>query len=175
MNSTFNQELKKINFTTFYRNQKQTFGYDDLFADQRVIVFSVTQWRTLCSIQQINGYMDNYANFIQNNVDAVYVLDSTDWLIGPYIDKKAKDLIALPDRDMKFVETLAKHFNYSKATKDLARFWQYVLILNNGEPEKLWHNPFKEDSSLGFLKDPNYRYRKLSADTVLKYLIDTKQ
>jgi len=174
VNSTFQNKLKSLTFTTFYRNQKEIFGYDDLFSSRRVLVFSVTQFRTLCSITQINGFMDNYQNFINCGIDGIYVVDSNDWLISPYIDKKAPDLIGLPDRDYLFVQALAEHYEYKKTALSLARFWQYVVIINNGEPEKIWHNPFKEDAPLGLLKEPKHRYRKISPVEILKNLVDIK-
>jgi peroxiredoxin len=148
------------------------FGYDDLFADQRVIVFSLTNFRTICSGQQLRSFLSNYDQFKEMGIDNIYIVDSTDWLIGPMIDKRAPELIGLPDRDMEFVRSLAEHYDYPKETFDLARYWQYVVIINDGEPERLWHNPFKENASLTILKDQSYRYRKISGDVVLKYLVD---
>jgi peroxiredoxin len=172
VNSPFQQELNQLTFKTFYHNQIATFDYDDLFTNRRVIVFSLTQWRTTCSWDQTQGYIDNYDTFIKNNIDDVYAVDSTDPLMTAWLDKKTKKIKGLPDRDMKFVKALADHYNYQKETFDLARYWQYVVILNNGEPERIWHNPFKEDAPLYILKNQQHRYRKLSADVVLKYVID---
>lgn len=172
MNSNFQTTLKQITFKTFYHNQIQTFGYDDLFAGQRVIVFSLTNFRTLCSGRQLRSYIDNLPELKNLGINSVYVIDSTDWLIAPYMDKRTSDILALPDRDMTFVKALADHCDYDKPSFDLARYWQYVVLINNGEPEKLWHNPFKSGAPLRILKDQDYRYRKLSADTVVKYLVD---
>ena len=175
MNSQFQQTLKQLSFKTFYHNQMATFGYDDLFADQRVVVFSLTNFRTVCSGQHLRGFVEQYSRLKELGIDAVHVVDSTDWLIGPYIDKRAPDLVGLPDRDMLFVRAVADHYDYPKETFNLARYWQYIVIINNGEPEKLWHNPFKEDAQLQALKDRAYRYRKMSADVVVTYLVDNPQ
>ena len=172
MNSTFQNTLKQLSFKTFYHNQIATFGYDDLFADRRVIVFSITNVRTICSGEHLRSYRTSYSQLQEDGIDDVYVVDSTDWLIGPYIDKRAPDLKGLPDRDMAFVRAVADHYDYQKNTTELARYWQYVIIINNGKPEKLWHNPFNANAPLRILKDPAYRYKKLSADVVLKYLVD---
>ncbi len=172
MNSPFQKTLKQITFKTFYRNRIETFGYDNLFSNRRVLIFSLTNIRTICSGKQLKSYMNNYEKFKELGIDEICVIDSTDWLIGPYIDKRSTEIKGLPDRDMTFVRALADHYNYQKDTVDLARFWQYVVIINNGEPENFWHNPFKSNAPLTILKDQAYRYRKLSADTVLKYLVD---
>ena len=151
-----------------------TFGYDDLFADRRVVVFSLTNFRTICSGLHFRSFLDNYSRFKELGIDNIYVVDSTDWLIGPYIDKRSQDLIGLPDRDMSFVRAVADHYEYPRDTFDLARYWQYIVIIKNGEPEKLWHNSFKADAQLRVLKDRVYRYRKISGETVLEYLVDTQ-
>jgi len=171
VNSQFQQTLKQLTFKTFYHNQMTTFGYDDLFVDRRVLVFSVTQFRTACSHDHIDSYISHYNSMVANGIDDVCAVDSSDLMIGPLIDKKTPLIKPLPDRDMKFVEALSWHFDYQKDLKNLARLWQYVIIINNGEPEKFWHNPFKENAPLTILKDEKYRYRNLSADIVLQYLI----
>lgn len=172
MNSQFQQTLKNISFTTYHRNQLTTYGYDDMFANRRVIVFSVPQYRTISSSRHLQDYIDNADDLLNNGIDDLCAIDSTDWLIGPMMDKKSKIIKGLPDRDSKFIVALAEHYNYQKPVGELSRLWQYVTIINNGEPEKLWHNPFRADTKLVILKDNEYRYRKLSADMVLKYLVD---
>lgn len=149
-----------------------TFGYEDLFSNRRVIVFSLTNYRTLCSVEQLEGYANRYSWFKENGIDDIYVIDSSDWLVGPWLDKRKTEIKGLPDRDMSFVRAIADHHNYKKETLELARHWQYVAIINDGEPEKFWHNPFKSDAPLVILKDKKYRYRKLSADVVQSYLVD---
>lgn len=150
----------------------ETFDYDSLFANQRVIVFSLTNFRALCSINQLISYSEVYDRFKEHGIDNIYVVDSTDWLIGPYIEKREPRMIGLPDRDLAFVNAVAEYGSYQKDPTDLARFWQYVLVINNGQPEKLCHNPFATDAPTAILKDLTYRYRKLSADVILKYLVD---
>jgi len=152
-----------------------TFGYDNLFAYRRVIVFSLPQFFTLCAGRQLRSYKDQYEQLRAHGIDDVCAIDSTNWLIGPHIDKRSDTIKGLPDRGMKFIEALAAHYNYQKPVTELARLWQYVVLINNGEPEKIWSNPFKENIPLSVLKDPQYRFRKLSADIILKYLIDNPQ
>lgn len=175
MNSQFQQTLKQLTFKTFYHNQMTTFDYDNLFANRRVLVFSITQFRTVSSQQHIENYIQYYHDIIAHNIDDVCAIDSNDGLSIPMIDKKTKLIKGLSDQHMIFVESLANHYDYKKSVQDLSRMWQYVVVINNGEPEKLWHNPFKEDAPWSILKDERYRYRKLSANEILKYLIDNKQ
>ena len=173
MNSSFQQQLKQLTFKTFYHDQMATFGYDDLFANRRVIVFSMPQFFTKCAGLHLGTFRDCYTDLVNNGVDDICAVDSTNWLIGPYIDnKKHLKMKGLPDRDMKFVQLLAEAGDYQKPVKELARLWQYTALINNGELEQLWHNPFESDDPLTLLKDPSYRFQNLSADVVVKYLVD---
>lgn len=185
MNSTFQEKLKQIEFKTIYRGQMTTFDYDSLFANRRVIVFSITNIRTVCSVAQFKKYEIVFNNTLKNlGIDDVCAVDSTDWMIGPWVDcmgdvtaRENPDwtrLKGLPDRDHSFVKLISEHYQYQKDLKDLARLWQYVIIINNGEPEKFWHNPFKADAPLKVLKNQEYRYRKLAPRVVRSYLVDNQ-
>lgn len=149
-----------------------TFDYDDLFANRRVIVFSITNFRTLDSADQLHAFAKNYNWFKSNGIDDVYCVDSTDPMMAPWADKKTKDIKALPDRDMEFVRIVANNFDYNKKIFDLARYWQYVVVINNGMPEKLWHSEFDETLPLAVLKSKESRYKNLSIDTIQEYLLD---
>ena len=173
MNSLFQKKLKQLTFKTFYRNQLETFGYDDLFLNQRVILFSITNQRATDSERYVSEFIKMYPEFLKNKINNMYIIDSTDMLVGPWADKK--NLLGLPDRDMQFVDALAQECDYQKELLDLATYWQYITIINNGVLEKIWHNPFKVDTPLYILKNYNFRYKKLSADIVLKYLVDKNQ
>lgn len=152
-----------------------TFDYDDLFAGQRVVVFSLPNIQTACSQAHFLNFSENYNQFLTNGIDNMYVVNSTDWLIGPYVDKRSSDLKGLPDRNMEFVNAVANHVNNKNDVNDLARFWQYLIIINDGEPEKFWSAPFKKETSLSILKSRKIRYHGLSTDNVLKYLIDNSK
>jgi peroxiredoxin len=169
---SFSHNLKKLVFKTFYRNQMATFDYDNLFAERRVIVFSITNAYTTCSGKHMEQFEQAHKQLRELGIDDIYVIDSTDWLVGPWADKRSTDIKGLPDRNKQFVSALAQHYNISYDIDELARFWQYIVIINNGEPEKFWYNPFTANTLLRVLKDPMYRYRKLSTDMVLKYLVD---
>jgi peroxiredoxin len=169
---SFSHKLKQITFKTFHRNQLVTFDYDDLFSNRRVLIFSITNAYTRCSGLHIKSFELAYQKLLDLGLDNVYAIDSTDWLVGPMMDKKSADIIGLPDRDLKFVESVAELANNKNDINELARLWQYVIIINNGEPEKLWSSPFKKQTSLSILKNPSVRYRGLSVDIIEKYLVD---
>jgi peroxiredoxin len=171
---SFSHKLKQITFKTFHRNQLATFDYDDLFSNRRVLIFSITNAYTRCSGLHIKSFELAYQKLLDLGLDNVYAIDSTDWLVGPMMDKKSADIIGLPDRDLKFVESVAELANNKNDIIDLARFWQYVILINNGEPEKLWRSPFKKQTSLSILKNPDVRYRGIGVNTIEKYLVDNQ-
>lgn len=169
---SFSRNLKQITFKTFYRNQLATFDYDDLFADRRVLIFSITNSYTRCSGMHIKSFESNYQRLLELGLDDVYVVDSVDWLIGPMMDKKKTEIRGLPDRDMSFIKLMAEYVGRTENINELCNWWQYVIIINNGEPEKIWVSPFKSNTSLAIRKNVDLRYRSLSVDKVEKYLVD---
>ena len=172
MNQQFQQQLKQLTFKTFHHNQIATFDYDDLFSNQRIVIFSITNAYTVCSQSYMDQFDQAYPELTQHGIDNIYAVDSTDWLIGPWADKRSDSIKGLPDRDMQFVKLLGDYYNQDKELIDLARYWQYIIIINDGVPEKLWHNPFKPSAPLLVLKSLEFRYRKLSPDIVKQYLLD---
>ena len=172
---SFSRNLKQITFKTFYRNQLATFDYDDLFADRRVLVFSISNSYTRCSGVHIKNFERNYQRLLELGLDDVYVVDSVDWLIGPMMDKKKTDIRGLPDRDMSFIKLAAEFAGRTENIDELSRWWQYMIIINHGEPEKIWSSPFKTNTSLVIRKNFDLRYRGLTMDRIEKYLVDTNQ
>ncbi len=172
---SFSHKLKQITFKTFYRNQMATFDYDDLFADRRVLVFSVNNSYTKCSGIHIKNFEMNYQRLLELGLDDIYVVDSVDWLIGPMMDKKNTPIRGLPDRNFDFVKLVADYVGKTENVDELGRWWQYMLIIQNGEPEKVWAAPYKSNVSLSILKNLDLRYRGLTIDKIEKYLIDTSQ
>ena len=171
---SFSHKLKQITFKTFHRNQLVTFDYDELFSNRRVLIFSINNSYTRCSGLHIKSFELAYQKLLDLGLDNVYAIDSSDRLIGPMMDKKSTDIVGLPDRDLEFVNAVAKLTNNNNDIKDLARLWQYVIIINSGEPEKLWSSPFKKQTSLSVLKNPTLRYRGLGVNIIEKYLVDNQ-
>lgn len=169
---SFSLNLKQIEFKTFYRNQMATFGYDDLFAGRRVIVFSINNSFATNSGEQLEQFEIAYSNLKSLGVDDIYAVDSDDWLIGPMVDKRRTDIRGLPDRNMDFVKLVSEYYNINKDVSILAKKWQYMVIITDGRPEKLWHTPFKEGTALSIMKDATVRYRGLTIDKIEKYLVD---
>lgn len=172
-NNDFQTQLKQINFKTFYHGQVETFGYDDLFADRRVLVFAITQMRYYPSYVQFMSFAKAADQLKSLGIDDVCAINSFENLFGIWADHQSQNIKALPNIDGSFVRALAQYQGVDKPEKDLKTVWQYITIINNGVPEKVWHNPFKAGMMLRAIKTEAYQYRNLSVDKVVEYLTTT--
>lgn len=187
MNTDFQNSLKQLTFKTIYHDQLTTVDYDRLFADQRVIVLSIPVLYFFESHTQMSQYKEEYENFTSNKIDAIYAISSFNPMIAAWADSNYKSsIIGLPDKDQAFVTALAAEVQSTKSIDFLAKRWEYVSIINNGNLEKLWQNPFPEHQTLrqyrygyGYSKWESHgkvqdlgtlHYRKLGPATVLDYL-----
>lgn len=166
----FQSNLKQIVFKTCSRNRAETLGYDDLFANRRVVIFSITNIYTSSSSDHIKKFNAAYDDFILAGIDNVYAINFTEGVFAPWVAQRTSNIKGLTDTDMLFVDQLRQYYGSKKTTLNLAMLWQFILIINNGVLEIIWHNPFKENTPLEILKNVTYRYRKLTVDVVLDYL-----
>lgn len=171
---SFSHKLKQITFKTFYRNQLVTFDYDNLFSNRRVLIFSISNTHTKCTASHIQSFESTYQRFLSLGLDNVYAIDPVDWLVGPMMDKRNPEICGLPDRNFEFGQLVADLVGRTENVQDLYPWWQYVIIVTNGEPEKCWSSPFKKNVSLSIQKR-FLRYHGLNIDNIEKYLIDTRQ
>lgn len=169
MTTDFQKTLQSITFKTFHQNQLITLGFDDLFKNKRVVVFSTTRTGPPSNrhLSQFNAAQSELA---VRNIDATYAINSTEWIIGPWVEKHYHSLIGLPDRDYKFVEALAKHCNLNKPIEAAARHWEYILIIKNGDIEKIWKNLFITNMPILITTTNKFAYHNLSVDRVISYL-----
>ncbi|CAB4129109.1 AHP1 Peroxiredoxin [uncultured Caudovirales phage] len=171
----FQDKLKLIEFKTIVQNRVATLGFADLFDKKRVIVFSATHIQTFSSWDHLKEYDAEYDNLQALGIDDVYVINSDDPMIGPSADRFSNKIIGLPDRQQQFVEAVSTHYNIDRDLSDLARRWQYAVIINDGVPEKLFQTPLKKDMKWKLYKKIEYRYYGSKVDTLKKYLVDNQQ
>lgn len=172
MTSDFQTKLKQVEFITFFQNCMATYNFEDLFAGQRTVLFSLTVLDPMARAYFTN-FSNEYENLKQLGIDNVYAISSNN-MLGPWANNMSTKMLALPDKNMQFVEALAEHVNLARPVKDAAQFWQYIIILNNGIPEQFWESPikFKKDLPMSLIKNKRYRFNGLNVDIVKKYLID---
>jgi len=172
VNTDFQNKLKLIEFKTIVQNRVATLGFADLFENKRVIVFSATHVQTFSTWDHFKEYDAEYGNLQALGIDAIYAINSDDPMIGPSANRFSKQIIGLPDRQHQFVEAVATFYNIDRDLLDLARRWQYAVIINNGVPEKLFQTPLKKDMKWGIYKKLDYRYYGSKVNIVKKYLVD---
>lgn len=171
MNTDFQTKLENIEFKTIKQNRVATLGFADLFANRRVVVFSITNVVTASTLDFFKEYDGAYNELLQLGIDDVYAV-STDPMIAPSAERFSKTIIGLADRNTEFVKYVADYFKVDKDLVDLSRRWQYAVIINNGVPEKLIQTPLKKDMTWKIFKNSAYRYYGSRVEKVKKYLLD---
>ena len=169
-NHDFQTQLKQLTFKTYRHNQVETFDYDSLFANQRVVVFSITRMLIAESYNQFKAFDLDYSNILNYGIDNVYSVNPFEKMFGPWAEKHSDKITGLIDFEKQFTKELAKIYYPDYEVNSLSRYWQYILILNDGVPEKMWNNPYRPDLSLRILRNPGYQYRKIKPNIVLDYL-----
>jgi peroxiredoxin len=162
--------LKNIVFTTYHRNQVLKLGYDDLFSNRRVIIFSLTNIYGNMSYPQLKKFDNEYEKIKALGFDDIYCISSDELTIAPWADIHAKNIIGLPDNTHEFLKIVAQHSGLNAELDDMAQYWQYIAIIDNGSIEKLLYNYIKKDLPLRILKSEKYRYHNLGLDGLYTYL-----
>jgi peroxiredoxin len=169
-NTNFQTDLKNINFKTFFRSQIEIFDYDDLFAEQRVVVFSIPKMFMPESLDYIKEFNKNYEQLCRNGIDRVYAINSFDRIFPAWMDHQSQKIIGLSDIDHKFIGPLARMFQPTEDLDGLSKYWQYIAVFNNGILEKFWKSPYKSSFTLRVLKRPDLQYHKLGPEVILDYI-----
>lgn len=170
LNTDFQTQLKQIRFKTYFHNRAFLLDYESLYADQRVVVFSVPNVMTTQTYCQFKSFDLEYTNLINAGIDEVYAVSSAELMVGPWADKHSGSIKGLADIDKQFVRALADFYGLSQSVQELAVTWQFVAIIDNGIPEKLWYVPFKANMPWMAIKNDMWRYRGLDVSKVLEYL-----
>ena len=169
-NHDFQQQLKQITFKTYFHNRAEMLDYESLFNNRRVAVISVPNIITTYTYHQLKKFDSVYLDLISTGLDTVYALSSAELLVGPWAAKHSKSIKGLANLDQQFIQSLANFYQIDQTSKHLATIWQFVVIINNGIPEKLWYTPFKSNMQWMAIKNDMWRYRGLDVSKVLEYL-----
>jgi peroxiredoxin len=161
----FQQNLKNVKFKGLHNCN----DYAELFADCRTLVFSLPLPANVNSWDQIKRYSTAFDELKSAGIDQICTVSETPFLI-PYVGYHGPQIIPLVDDTMKFVSIVKDYAGSSKDIKQLSHFWQYVIILNNGIPEKLFSNPLATNMSMKIYCKVKYQYHNLGPDVVLDYL-----
>lgn len=136
------------------------------------IIYSLPQLFTGSTWEQLSKYESAWPELQAAGVDSMYCINSNaqSRLLAYYAGKFSSNTQPLPDLDQSILGQVKEHFSLEKDLHSLGKYWQYVLILRNGEPVKLISNPIRDNMPLRIVKSRLYQYHGLGPDAVLKYL-----
>ena len=172
MNFDFQTKLKSITFKTGLHNQE--IGYADLFANRRALVLATPIPVNMSSWYHMMSYERRVTDLKQLGIDSVYCV-SCEPLLIPYMDKHAKQILPIVDYTQQFVSLMAGYASRNTNIQELARMWEYVAVINNGNLEKTFSNPLKEGMSLAVYNHEKYRFRGIGPEIVISYLGNVAQ
>ena len=154
----------KIGGDNPYRWQDVT--SDEIFADKRVIVFSLPgAFTPTCSTYQLPDFEEMYDQFKEKGIDAIYCISVNDsFVMNKWSkDQGLKHVKVIPDGSGEFTRDMGM-----LVTKDNLGFgvrsWRYAMVVNDGVVEKMFVEPGKENNCED---DP---YGKSSPQNIIKEL-----
>ena len=141
----------------------------DLFADKRVVIFSLPgAFTPTCSAYQLPGFEERYEEFIQLGIDAIYCISVNDGFVmnawGK--DQKIEKVKLIPDGNAYFTRSMG--YLVSKSNLGFGeRSWRYAAVVDNGLIEKIFvEEGFRDNADT----DP---YEVSTPENVLKYVRTT--
>jgi len=139
---------------------------DDLFSNQRVIIFSLPgAFTPTCSAYQLPGFEEKYSEFKALGIDEIYCVSVNDgFVMNAWAqDQNIQNVKLLPDGNTYFTRSmgmLVPKFNLGFGE----RSWRYAVVANDKRIEQ-W---FVEDGIGNNVE--NDPYEVTTPDNVLRYL-----
>jgi peroxiredoxin len=161
--------LKELN-SIFRSLHNKEINYADFFCDRRLLIFSSPAPVSVFSWYCINQYTAHYTELTNLSIDAIYCT-SCDPFVVPFVPAHSKLIQPLLDKDKIFTNYLRDYSDLSVDLIELSKFWQYVVIVNNGQVEKLFSNDIHTNMSLKEFTNSEYQYKNLEVDIIKKYLL----
>ena len=138
----------------------------ELFSGKRVVIFSLPgAFTPTCSAYQLPGFEDNYGEFSNLGIDAIYCISVNDGFVmnawGK--DQGIEKVKLIPDGNAYF--TRAMGYLVRKSNLGFGeRSWRYAAVVNDGIIEKLFVEAGQKDNAD---TDP---YEESTPEKVLEYL-----
>ena len=144
----------------------QDVSTDDIFAGKRVVVFALPgAFTPTCSSTHLPRFEELYDEFREEGIDEVYCLSVNDAFVmfqwGRH--QGVEKVKMLPDGSATFTEgmgMLVKKDNLGFGE----RSWRYSMLVEDGEIQKVFSEPGKEDDC------PTDPFEVSDADTMLNYI-----
>ena len=137
----------------------------DLFADKRVVVFSLPgAFTPTCSTYQLPGFEEQFNDFKAKGIDAIYCISVNDGFVMNEWARSLniKNVRVIPDGAGAFTEGMGMTVDMS-AIGFGKRSRRYAAVVNNGTVEHMFVEPESSEND----QDP---YGVSSPENVLKHL-----
>ncbi|MGF1685325.1 glutathione peroxidase [Photobacterium japonica] len=156
------QAVPQVTFHTRQDDQWVDVTTNDLFANKKVIVFSLPgAFTPTCSSSHLPRYNELASIFAENGVDDILCVSVNDTFVmnAWKADQEAENITFIPDGNGEFTQGMG--MLVEKADLGFGpRSWRYSMLVNNGVIEKM----FIENDEPG---DP---FKVSDADTMLGYI-----
>jgi peroxiredoxin len=131
-----------LRFSIYKNNKIQQITYQDLFTNRRVLICSAVRPWQLITNQYIEYLIEEAVQYKTQNIDEVYIVNSSDGLfVLAQFDKIYPQIPALYDSNCDFVSYLKETQNKQQDLDKLSKYWSYQVLINNGQIEKFYEQP----------------------------------
>lgn len=138
----------------------------DYFCGKRVVLFSLPgAFTPTCSTYQLPGFEENYEEFQRLGIDEIYCISVNDAFVMNQWGKQQgiENVKLIPDGSGVFTGQM--NMTVSKDNLGFGlRSWRYACIIDNGNIEKWFVEPGKDDNHA---EDP---YGETSPERILEWL-----
>ena len=126
---SFTNEIVEINFESYLKNK-------------RVLLCSICRLAQNLTEKYIKFLSSRQTIFKERGIDEICLINSCDGKFGLYrIYRIASNLVSFHDVDLEVISWLSSQLNKKQNINDLAKFWSYQVLLNDGLIEKFFEQP----------------------------------
>jgi peroxiredoxin len=138
--------MEDISFSIYSNNKLQKITLQDLTSNRRVLICSVVRLYQHITNTYVSRIIDQIPFYHANGIDQVYIVFSAGGIIPlARADKIFPGITAIADDNRKFVAHIKKSVDKNtQSLDDLAQFWSYQVLLNNGEIEQFYEQPTED-------------------------------
>ncbi len=156
------QKVPSVKFKVQEDNEWEAWSTDRLFANKKVIVFSLPgAFTPTCSSSHLPRYNELASVFKAENIDAIFCISVNDTFVmnAWKKDQDAENIIFIPDGNGDFSEGMGMLVDKS-AIGFGKRSWRYSMLVDDGVIEKMFIEP----------DVPGDPFEVSDADTLLNYI-----
>lgn len=137
--------MKHLRFTTYKNSRLQTITGQDLFHNKRVLICSLIRPYEALTEQYVQRLTTDIEWYKHHGIDEVYLINSCDGkLVLTMLESVWPHIPSLYDHDCEFVSVLKQHTGVAESVDFLSRYWNYQVLINNGQIEQFYGQPTRD-------------------------------